>query len=383
MRRATRARSFVVALVGVVAALSLGARPAAAQAALDRPPNLDGMWVSEAGVLHFHTVHRFWLTERAAADAPRFLINHPTIQLAAGLGHGFLAGVKYVSRSHLGANEIEGYARWRPLSEAGSGLADVFVTGAWNGGAESVDAELALSRSLGPARVHAVVRGFSAFQGGDMAVAAGGGGSWRLTPNVAVAGDLVMPVTADTTPAWSVGLQLRIPYTPHTLSFHTTNAYATTLHGSAFGTGRLTYGFEFTVPLTLSRYFGGRSGSGGAATAPGAPGAPGAAAGAGDTAVVGMDNRLRFLPDTIRVRVRQPVRWENGSDVVHTVTADPVMAAVESSVSLPEGASAFDSGDIVPGASYTRVFTVPGTYTYFCIPHERLAMVGTVIVEER
>ena len=39
----------------------------------------------------------------------------------------------------------------------------------------------------------------------------------------------------------------------------------------------------------------------------------------------------------------------------------------------------FDSGDIVPGETFSYVFDQSGTFNYFCIPHP--FMEGTVIVE--
>jgi plastocyanin len=95
-----------------------------------------------------------------------------------------------------------------------------------------------------------------------------------------------------------------------------------------------------------------------------------------------MTNQLRFTPDTVRIRVGETVRWTNSSDVVHTVTADPARATDESRVSLPEGASTFDSGDLAPGATFEQTFTVAGEYRYICVPHELAGMLGVVIVEE-
>jgi plastocyanin len=68
--------------------------------------------------------------------------------------------------------------------------------------------------------------------------------------------------------------------------------------------------------------------------------------------------------------------------IVHTVTADPEEATVEKSVHLPDGAAPFDSGDLDRGETFTYTFETPGTYRYFCIPHEGAKMFGTVVVEE-
>ena len=359
-----------VALALAVLVLAVGARPAPAQSVLERTPNQDGPWVSDAAVLHFNVMHRFWVTGQR-----RKVFNTPTILAGAGLGADLLAGLRYGSNSSLVPgefNEWEVFARWRPVSELATGVADLSATVGWNGVAESVDGELSLARWLGPVRLLGSVRAFSKFAGGDSDVMLGGGAVLRLHRNVALAGDVHTLTGADTTAAWSVGLQLRIPTTPHTLSLHATNARGTTLQSSAYGGSQRLYGFEFTVPVTLSRFFGG-----GAEPAPSLP-----EVSASDTAVVRMDNRLRFLPDTVRIDAGAAVRWENTSDLIHTVTADPGRAMLETSVSLPGGASPFDSGDLAPGAVYVRVFDEPGTYTYFCVPHEQAGMIGWIVVEE-
>ncbi len=99
------------------------------------------------------------------------------------------------------------------------------------------------------------------------------------------------------------------------------------------------------------------------------------------TATVGMTNTLRFTPPTLTVHVGDTVVWKNDSALAHTVTDVPKLASTASDASLPMGAKPFNSGYLNPGKSYVHTFTVPGTYRYFCIPHEATGMVGTVIVE--
>ena len=62
--------------------------------------------------------------------------------------------------------------------------------------------------------------------------------------------------------AWSAGLHLAIPLTPHTLSLQASNTNAYTLQGMSRGEETVRYGFEFTIPLTLSRWFGPGAGGG-------------------------------------------------------------------------------------------------------------------------
>lgn len=95
-----------------------------------------------------------------------------------------------------------------------------------------------------------------------------------------------------------------------------------------------------------------------------------------------MENQLRFLPDTVRIRPGDTVLWRNSSDLIHTVTADPEQAARSESVRLPPSAELFHSGDIRPGGEFRHAFPIPGEYKYFCAPHELAGMTGMVIVEE-
>jgi plastocyanin len=77
-----------------------------------------------------------------------------------------------------------------------------------------------------------------------------------------------------------------------------------------------------------------------------------------------------YAPDNIVVVIgtNNTVVFTNNDVVAHTVT----------SKSVPQGASNFNSGEMLSGATYTYTFTVPGTYQYYCIYHAW--MVGTVTV---
>ncbi|MDX1618649.1 MAG: plastocyanin/azurin family copper-binding protein [Balneolaceae bacterium] len=98
-------------------------------------------------------------------------------------------------------------------------------------------------------------------------------------------------------------------------------------------------------------------------------------------ATVGMTNTMKYTPDTVRIEAGESVRWRNSSLLVHSITGDPSESTVDGSVRLPEGAEPFDSGLMDPEATYTHTFETPGTYQYFCIPHEGARMYGWVIVE--
>jgi plastocyanin len=107
----------------------------------------------------------------------------------------------------------------------------------------------------------------------------------------------------------------------------------------------------------------------------------GCAADVEEPVVVSMDNMLKFIPAEVTISSGTAIEWQNTSLLVHTVTADPAKAARPESTSLPEGAEPFDSGNLEPDGNFRHRFTVPGSYRYFCIPHEGAAMIGTVVVK--
>lgn len=106
-----------------------------------------------------------------------------------------------------------------------------------------------------------------------------------------------------------------------------------------------------------------------------------ASAAAGATSVVHMTDQLKFDPATITVKAGTTIEWQNTSTTVHTVTDDPSKAQNPSDAALPNGAQPWDSGMINPGQTYRRTFTVAGQYSYFCIPHESMGMVGKIVVQ--
>lgn len=88
-----------------------------------------------------------------------------------------------------------------------------------------------------------------------------------------------------------------------------------------------------------------------------------------------------FNPESVTIKSGQTVQWRNTSLITHTVTADKSMAADPANVQLPQGAQSFHSGDVEAGEVWSYTFSVPGTYRYICLPHEKNGMLGTVIVE--
>lgn len=97
--------------------------------------------------------------------------------------------------------------------------------------------------------------------------------------------------------------------------------------------------------------------------------------------IVEMTPQLTFDPDPVRISSGQAIVWRNVSSFPHTATGDASEARDGSNVVLPEGAEPWNSGVLTGGQEFRRVFTVPGQYRYFCIPHEQQDMVGRIIVE--
>jgi plastocyanin len=102
-----------------------------------------------------------------------------------------------------------------------------------------------------------------------------------------------------------------------------------------------------------------------------------------------MSSSQRFVPAALDVVVGEKVTFANDSKEAHTVTAYEE--------DLPEGVAFFASGGaqdeqaarddlgpglIDPGETFEVTFDQPGTYRYFCIPHESVGMAGTIVVTE-
>ena len=379
-------QTFPTLLILTLAAAALSsARTAQSQSVLERTPNLAAGWIGIEGTVYFNFLHRFWTVD---AGTESKVLNSPTFFLALPLPGRTLLGVDYASNSFVDGgkfNEYEFFGRWTPVSAAAGSPLDVSITGAYNSAASSGDVEVMAAVPVGPLKLMAVGRFLSdVYDDGldESKWAIGGGATMRISDNVSLAGDVVAltdrqvgsggagagVADGELDVAWSAALQLAVPYTPHTFSLQVTNARTASLQGSSFGDGQTRYGFEFTIPFTLSRYFGGREG-----TTQQGP--------SGDVAAeVAMSNQLRYEPAAVTISAGQAVRWRNASAVIHTVTVDPSKAMQANNVRLPSGVDVFDSGDIGPGGSFTWTFTEPGEYRYICIPHEGAAMVGTIMV---
>lgn len=101
-----------------------------------------------------------------------------------------------------------------------------------------------------------------------------------------------------------------------------------------------------------------------------------------------------FDPAEYVVSVGGTVTWRNTNSRAHTVTAyenslpdDADYFASGGYQSEPAAREAFwDSfGGAIPGnanATFEHTFTVAGRYDYFCVPHERGGMTGTILVQD-
>lgn len=47
---------------------------------------------------------------------------------------------------------------------------------------------------------------------------------------------------------------------------------------------------------------------------------------------------------------------------------------------IPEGATPWDTGFLLPGEGFEIRLDAPGVYDYYCIPHEHAGMVGRIVV---
>jgi plastocyanin len=356
---------YLGATLVLTSALAFGTS-AGAQSVLTRSPNLDGAWVGPSGMLHFNFLHRF-----TASSAPeRKVTSAPTFLIAAGLPARTLIGAHYATNSELSPrypNEWELFGRIAVLDQKSGAPLDLGAQVGYNLAAEGPDGEASVARQLGMVRVLAALRLLEdpgPTSGFDVAL--GTGVVVRLTRHIALSGDVT--TLTERTPgekvAWGAGINLAIPRTPHTLSLHATNVNNATLQSSSRGTDETRYGFEFTIPLTLSRYFGG----GGAR--PSRPLEPTGREPAADTVSVERTTLaatvqdFNFSPATLELRAGTTVTWTNEGQMVHTVTAED---------------GSFDSGEIQPGERRSITFSRPGIYAYHCTPHP--FMKGRVVVK--
>ncbi|QPC81736.1 hypothetical protein G4Y79_18880 [Phototrophicus methaneseepsis] len=70
-----------------------------------------------------------------------------------------------------------------------------------------------------------------------------------------------------------------------------------------------------------------------------------------------------FEPSSVTIKQGTEIVWLNKGAFVATVSYNP--DADNAGALLPEGAEAWDSGDIYTGETFSYVFNTPGVYIYF------------------
>jgi plastocyanin len=105
--------------------------------------------------------------------------------------------------------------------------------------------------------------------------------------------------------------------------------------------------------------------------------------------VVDISDQKGYQPASVSVGTGDTVRWKNYGIYPHTVTDDPsgtagssgaAGASAAANQSLPSGAPAFDSGDILPGRTWSYTFKVPGQYQYTSTDDQGQPFQGTISV---
>lgn len=338
--------------------------PLRAQSLLYRSPNLGGTWVPDPGVVQFNFLHRFHVNPSSAGRA---VINYPTFTLATGVARRVAIGAWFATKSPAGvgrsagtSNETEVFARWRLLGGAeGTPGLRIAVTPAYDFLAQSVDGEVGVDYDLGPVTLEGAARITSKPLGasGGARAALAVGAVARVTRFIALSADVGSFVSPTVLAAWSAGIQVQIPNSPHTFAFEVSNTVASTIQGNSIGFPQRLYGFEFTIPLRLSRFGAWFRKAPRAASVTGDVDSPVAA-----TLTI---RAMKFPADTVILSAGQAVRWNNTDPLGHTIT-------------FATGSGEANSDLIPPNGAYVHRFTRPGTYPYSCTPHP--FMTGVVVV---
>lgn len=97
------------------------------------------------------------------------------------------------------------------------------------------------------------------------------------------------------------------------------------------------------------------------------------------TVKMGSDSgELKFVPDTVTIKLGDTVKWVNNKLSPHNAVFDSSKVDADLAKSLSHKSLLFS-----PGESYETTFkdVAPGEYPYYCEPHRGAGMVGKVIVE--
>ncbi len=197
----------------------------------------------------------------------------------------------------------------------------------------------------------------------------------KLGGGTAAAGTVIMPqgVGANTQLSFAPAVITVVIGVNNTLTFkdqdNAAQFHTVTATDNSFNSGNLKFGqswtYTFSTPGTYTYYCIYHSWMKGTVIV---KSSGGSTSGGGFTVVIpagtGSDTTLNYSPSTVTlvVGVNNTVTFVNHDSTKHTVTALD---------------GSFDSGDILPGGSWTHTFAA-GTYSYHCIYHSY--MTGTIKV---
>jgi len=93
---------------------------------------------------------------------------------------------------------------------------------------------------------------------------------------------------------------------------------------------------------------------------------------------MGADNgQLVFVPDELTICKGDTVTWVNNKAGPHNVVFDE--DAIPSGVNVADISMDTQLGE--EGATFTKTFTTPGSYDYFCEPHRGAGMLANLVVQ--
>lgn len=104
--------------------------------------------------------------------------------------------------------------------------------------------------------------------------------------------------------------------------------------------------------------------------------------------MIGSSSGYSFEPSTVQIKVGQSVKFVTVSGGPHNVTFDqqdiPAGTAPALDQDMPRQQAKL-TGPLVtnPNDSYTITFNgvKPGTYKFYCLPHQSFGMQGSIVVE--
>lgn len=87
-----------------------------------------------------------------------------------------------------------------------------------------------------------------------------------------------------------------------------------------------------------------------------------------DVVEITLTSSSTFSPAQVTISSGTTVRWVNGASIFHTIT--------------PDGHSEWNRATVSQqGETFEHTFENPGTFPYFCEPHQSAGMTGTITVQ--